>query len=169
MKRNTADCTLPLSAEDLRRPVDDSGTEAFHSFGLWTGHSQGCRWRLRQRSTLPGSPFPETTCANCYGMHPRFCRGRQASSNEYARCKAMSENHPISRTLNVSRSLLLWPCQVVALQLLNTANVSGDGSIPVLWQLRFLEKLSILIFIQNVFPVAYAIICYTSNLLSHLE
>ena len=39
-------------------------------------------------TTLPGSPFPETTCANCYGMHPRFCRGRQASSNEYARMQS---------------------------------------------------------------------------------
>ena len=156
MKRNTTDCTPSLSLpRTWRRPIDDSWHWSTSFLWVVDWHSQG--WcRLRQRSTLPGSPFPETTCANCYGRLPRFCRrSRQASSNEYAGMQSYVRKPSNLKDLK---------CQQISP---TVALPSGCPATPehcrrfemaysILWQLQLLESFIFFIFIQNIFLVAYA-------------
>lgn len=97
------------------------GTAVLHSSGLWTDTPRADEdWdRDPPFLALPFSKPPVPTVrehipgsAEAAGKHPVL------NTQE---CRAMSENHPVSRTLNVIRSLLQQLCQVVALLLLNTA------------------------------------------------
>lgn len=97
------------------------GTDVFHSSGLWTDIPKVNEEQERNPPFLAvyfSKPFVPTVrehipeSAELVGKHPVI---------NMQDCKAMSENHPVSRTLNVIRSLLPQPCQVVTLLLLTSA------------------------------------------------
>lgn len=113
LKRSSANC-IPFVKKFDRSPLMLLGSGVLHSFGLWPDTLRVDEdWATDQpflahyfskplvptvRENIPDS-------ADLAGKHPVM---------KVQECKTMSKNHPISMTLNVIRSLLQQPCQVVA-------------------------------------------------------